>query len=117
MATTKEAIACGAAAAARWQGRKGEMATTKKAATWGAAKDDDDDSSDDKGSDYGITTGMPRIAALIPIDRTPQDSIVDGDEKWGINDHFEGIGPLRSLRGDLPRRFFAYWPKQYFFIN
>ncbi|RWW62050.1 hypothetical protein BHE74_00030849 [Ensete ventricosum] len=110
MATTKEAIAWGAAAAARWHGRKGEMATTKKAATWGAAKDDDDDgdSSDDKGSDYGITAGTPRIAALISIDRTPQDSIVDGDGKWGINDHFEGIGPLRSLRGDLPPRVFAY---------
>ncbi|RRT77516.1 hypothetical protein B296_00001409 [Ensete ventricosum] len=41
----------------------------------------------------GLAAGTSRIAALIPIDRNPWVSIVDGDEKGGINDHFEGIGP------------------------
>ncbi|RRT70620.1 hypothetical protein B296_00026661 [Ensete ventricosum] len=71
------------------------------------AKDDGDDDDgydgvDGKRSDCRITIGTSRIAAMIPIDRTPQDSIVDGDEKDEINDHFEGIGPSRSLQGDLP---------------
>ncbi|RWV82912.1 hypothetical protein GW17_00055545, partial [Ensete ventricosum] len=96
----------------RWQ-------RPKKAVMAAAKHDDDDDddgSLDGKGSDYGITAGTSRITALIPIDRTLQNSIMDEDGKGGINDHFEGIEPPRSLRGDLPTKVFAYWPKQYFFI-
>ncbi|RWW72747.1 hypothetical protein BHE74_00019450 [Ensete ventricosum] len=76
------------------------------AAAGGSGKDDDNDDDDDsgvdgKGSSYGITVGAPKITALIPTNRTPQDSIVDGDEKRRINDHFERIRPPRSLRGDI----------------
>ncbi|RWW23139.1 hypothetical protein GW17_00012626 [Ensete ventricosum] len=45
--------------------------------------DDDDDGVDGKGSGCEIIVGTPRIAALIPIDRTQQDSILDGDGKVG----------------------------------
>ncbi|RZR72289.1 hypothetical protein BHM03_00011945 [Ensete ventricosum] len=41
------------------------------------------DDDDVKGSDYGITVEMPRIVALIPIDRTLGCSIVEGEGEKG----------------------------------
>ncbi|RZR91180.1 hypothetical protein BHM03_00019240 [Ensete ventricosum] len=45
--------------------------------------DDSDSGVVCKGSGYGVTTRMLKIAALIPIDRTPQDAIMNKDEKGG----------------------------------
>ncbi|RRT53933.1 hypothetical protein B296_00020448 [Ensete ventricosum] len=54
----------------------------------GSSKDDDndDDDVDGKGSDCKITVGTSRIVALILINRTPWDSIVDGDGKGTVRE-------------------------------
>ncbi|RZR84777.1 hypothetical protein BHM03_00011656 [Ensete ventricosum] len=54
----------------------------------------------------GLCTGMSRIAALIPDDRTLW--FYRGGRGWirGINDLFEGIKPHRLLQRDLPLRAF-----------
>ncbi|RZR96154.1 hypothetical protein BHM03_00025131 [Ensete ventricosum] len=84
--------------------------------------DDGDSDDDDERSDRRITTRTLRIAALIPIGRTLKDSIdtlipIDRTlgfyhrgRGWirGINDLFEGIGPPRSFRGDLPPRVLSF---------
>ncbi|RRT36143.1 hypothetical protein B296_00045120 [Ensete ventricosum] len=49
------------------------QAAIKEGSKQGGKYDGDDDGSDDdndKRSSYGIAVGMPRIAALIPIDKT-----------------------------------------------
>ncbi|RRT70438.1 hypothetical protein B296_00018878 [Ensete ventricosum] len=82
-----------------------------------ATKDGDDDidgdDDDDKGSDCEIITGTPMITALIPIDRTPYDSIMDRDEKGEINDPFEGIASagVRTIQWELAERLTESLPK------
>ncbi|RZR93463.1 hypothetical protein BHM03_00021942 [Ensete ventricosum] len=100
------AAAAGAIGVARGQRQQWVRDGKKVAAAKDGDDDDDDDGDggDDKGSGCGTTAGTPRFVALISIDRTPQGSIVDEDEKRGILDHFKGIGPPRSLRGDLSPR-------------